>query len=792
MTPENTRMDPALERAVSEICEDVLPDEVVEAAAARVWARLAHPAEHIRTCADFQALIPDFRARRLPEARALLLEDHLHECVACRHVIEGKVVPIPVNIPERTQSAPRAAHSFAPRWAIAAGILATGGLVAWFTIVQFGGHSGRAIVQSVNGTLYEVSADGIRVMSAGEMLRDGVEIRTARDSSAMLALRDGSLVEMRERSDFATSQSAADVTVHLGRGSIIVQAAKRRSGHLYVSTADCRVAVTGTVFGVTAGVKGSRVSVVQGEVHVTQDNHEQVLHEGDQVSTSASLEPANLKDDFAWSHNPSLLRQLAALREDLSRLRMPHVRYSSRLLGLLPASTIFYASIPNLAQYLGEARNVFRQRAQESPELQAWLSGRGAAILPVLDKLKAANEYLGDEIAIFGVPNTSGPVFLAEVKHEGFPEFLKKFGLPVALQMRGNLALFSPSHDALAVALDSGFAHTPFYARIDEAYKEGAGLLLCADLEKMSPHPIPQGVRYLIAEQREIAQHMETRAAIGFEGPRTGIASWLGPPAPMGALDYVSPEATFVMAFAMTNPAVILDQAVDQAPEFLPKHEGSDVHTQIAASLGGEFALAVDGQPFPVPSWKLVAEVYDRARFEAAIQKAVATYNLRFGQETVDGRTFYMIGLSDPNPLTEAHYTFASGYLIAAPTRALVSRALQVKTNGAGIARTPGFLALLPRDHYTNASALIYQNIGTSLAPFAGLLGPKAAENMSNLKPFLIAAYGEPDRIALASTGDMLGMSLNNLLSGSVFNMANNAMPWGHVTGTSRPTIPSR
>jgi hypothetical protein len=63
---------------------------------------------------------------------------------------------------------------------------------------------------------------------------------------------------------------------------------------------------------------------------------------------------------------------------------------------------------------------------------------------------------------------------------------------------------------------------------------------------------------------------------------------------------------------------------------------------------------------------------------------------------------------------------------------------------------------------------------------------------MRNLKPFLIAAYAEPDRIALASTGDMLGMSLNNLLSGSVFNMANNALPWSQVLGTTRQTIPSR
>ena len=48
---------------------------------------------------------------------------------------------------------------------------------------------------------------------------------------------------------------------------------------------------------------------------------------------------------------------------------------------------------------------------------------------------------------------------------------------------------------------------------------------------------------------------------------------------------------------------------------------------------------------------------------------------LRTSQETVDGRTYYMIGAADPSPLTEAHYTFADGYLIAGPTRALVTQA---------------------------------------------------------------------------------------------------------------------
>jgi hypothetical protein len=794
MNSDNPQFDLALEQATAEIRGAEIPDAVVEAAARRVWARLSdtatQPHEHIRTCADFQALLTDFRAGHLPEARALLVEDHLHECVACRHVAEGKVVPLPVLAARRVN------HS--ARWAVAAGVMAAGGLVVWLTIAQFGHGSGRAIVQSVNGTLYEVSPAGLRVMAAGEALRYGVEIRTARDSDAMLALSDGSVLEMRERSDFSADQTGGDITVHLEHGSIIVQAAKRRSGHLYVATADCRVAVTGTVFSVSSGISGSRVSVMEGEVHLTHDNQEQVLHPGEQGSTGDRLEAVSVQQDMSWSRNQALQRQLAVLRTHLNQLHMPQARYSSRLLGLLPGTTVFYASVPNLAHYLGDAESVFRRQAADSPELRAWLSGPGSGTQAVLEKLRAANEYLGDEVVIFGTPQTAGPVFLAEVKREGFPEFLKNTGLPLAVETRSGMVLFGPRREALATALDGGFQRTPFYARIADAYREGAGLLLCADLSGMGARPAPGGVRYLIAEQKEIDHHMETRASVAFDGPRTGVAAWLAPPSPMGALDYVSANATFVSAFAVTSPAVILEHQ----PEVTLPQPGFDLLKEAASTLGGEFALALDGPPFPVPSWKLVAEVYDPARFQTALGKFVAEYSRdaaahgrkppRTAQETVEGRTYYTLAGADTGPLTEAHYTFASGYLIAAPTRALLVRALETKANGTGIVHSPMFARMLPRDPHTNFSAVVYQNLGTTLAPFAGLLGPQAAQSIGNFQPSLIAAYADSDRIALASGGDLLGLKLNGFLSGSVSSMVGNAVPWAQVMGTNRAKVPSR
>ena len=63
----------------------------------------------------------------------------------------------------------------------------------------------------------------------------------------------------------------------------------------------------------------------------------------------------------------------------------------------------------------------------------------------------------------------------------------------------------------------------------------------------------------------------------------------------------------------------------------------------------------------PVPSWKLVTEVYDPATLQATLQKFVEALQparprkagnkpLRIAQETVDGRTYYMIAGGDGQP----------------------------------------------------------------------------------------------------------------------------------------------
>ena len=807
MTPEFNPMSPELEQAVAEIRDDAPDAAVVEASAARVWARLAEaagaaggPAAVIRNCADFQALIPEFRAGRLPEARTALVRDHLHQCVACRRVYEGKVVSLPIAPVVRQPN-------YTARWALAASVLIVAGGAVWWIATRNGQTGGRAMVAQLDGALYQVTADGIRPLLAGSDLPSDVELRTAKDADAVLQLADGSTLEMRERSSLSTSAGARDVTIRLGRGSVIVKAKHRTSGHLYVDTGDCRVSVTGTLFEVTAGVKGSRVAVVEGEVHVTQDNQEKILHAGDQTVTSANVEPEPVRDQISWSRNRlTLVKQL---RASLEQAQLPALRYASKLLDRLPANTKFFASIPNLSEYLADAESVLAKKLAGNPQLSAWWNAR---IGQTVEALRAVSDYLGDEIDIVDAEGMKAPVVIAVEKREGLDDFLRKKGIPLVVINRGGLVLFGPERDSVEAAagqLDSGFAQKPLYAHIAESYRQGAGLLLWVDLAQ--PQGSAQGPRYFSAEQKQVGNQMIGSATLGFDGPRTGIAAQLADPSPMGSLDYISPDALAVVGFVVKDPAAIIDQAlailqgsVAAAQHALAEEsqQGFDIRDGLGASLGGEFAVAMDGAIMPVPSWKLVSEVYDPQRFEATLERFVAAHNqeaaktgnsiVNTAHETVDGRTYYTIAEANRGPLLEAHYTFDQGYLVAAPTRALVSRALEIRLEGTSIKHASKFLALTPRDRHVNFSGLIYQNFGSSLAPLADFAaamlpqrhGPNGLpfKALNDLKPMLFAVYGEPDRITMTATGDVLGSTLQNLMNGDFRGLT--GLPLAQMAGT--------
>ncbi len=96
--------DKKFDRLLSEIRNEHVDDQVISGAGKRVWSSItASPTADLsmhtlRSCEDFQTLIPSYLEKTLPEARRFLFEDHVHQCVACRHAVEqarnGELQPV--------------------------------------------------------------------------------------------------------------------------------------------------------------------------------------------------------------------------------------------------------------------------------------------------------------------------------------------------------------------------------------------------------------------------------------------------------------------------------------------------------------------------------------------------------------------------------------------------------------------------------------------------------------------------------------------------------------------------
>ncbi len=535
-----------LDEAVHQVADEPIDPRQVEEAAARVWARLsregaasvtapaleatAPAAGSLHGCEDFQSLIPAFVRGELSPARALLVEDHTRSCVPCRRALrearEGKVAP------RQARTAPRPVNRAV--WMSLAAVLAVAlgfGLVTLVQTLMVGGTR-MARIESVEGNLYRVAGDSSRMIRPGETIDAGEEVRTAKGSTAMVRMADGSLIEMSERAGLSLDAGRKGNTIQLERGRIIVRAAKQHDRHLFVATRDAQVSVVGTIFAVNSGTKGSRVSVIQGEVHVQQGTKLAVLRPGDQVTTHASVERVPVKDEVAWSRNAKeydqLLAQLTALGQEIdSRVARPGLRYSTKLLDLAPADTTIWIALPNLSQSLAQTQQILDQKISESPSLAQWWTGvlrstdSEQKFHEMIDKLGALGANLGDEIAIAMNPGkgSSGqencqPVLLAQVTNEASfratveqelsqsgnqskvqfvddPATAPSSGSAMLLWIHNGLMVASPSGDelrAVAAVVNGGanpFKGTALYTRIAQDYQDGAGWLFAADLHTL-------------------------------------------------------------------------------------------------------------------------------------------------------------------------------------------------------------------------------------------------------------------------------------------------------------------
>ena len=312
---------------------------------------------------------------------------------------------------------------------------------------------------------------------------------------------------------------------------------------------------------------------------------------------------------------PGLLAEFGQLFKKLqSDVQFPTARRESRLLPLLPESTMSYGAFPNYGDAASQALAVFRQELKESSVLREWWQhGQAATVGPKIEdslaKFSQLNQFLGEEIAVSGTMEGKEPnlLIVAEIRKPGLKKYLQQMLTELAGKSKPGVLVLDPQElaaaetkpaagdllllvrpDFVVAALDlatlrkfnsrldqgsRGFVATPFGHKVDQAYAGGVTMLAAADLQKLLSK-VPQApnadqmtlqrsgfsdMKFLVWEHTRLNGETVSEAELSFTGPRRAAAAWLAKPAPLGSLDFVSPKAIVAGTLVLANPTRIFD-----------------------------------------------------------------------------------------------------------------------------------------------------------------------------------------------------------------------------------------
>jgi type IV pilus assembly protein PilA len=364
------------------------------------------------------------------------------------------------------------------------------------------------------------------------------------------------------------------------------------------------------------------------------------------ASSTAAQTPAESRSESPLEQelkmNPGMLAEFGQLVEKLQHnVQLPPPRGQSRLLPLLPKSTIFYGAFPNYGDAAHQVQVVFDQEVKDSPALRTWwthgeLAVDGPKLEESLEEIYQFSQYLGDEIVISG--STEGrkdPSFLilAEVRKPGLKDFLQRMTKQLADKTKSPVRIFDKQD--LLTAKDTGakkelvilvrpdfvigagdvatlrsfnaqldrhtkeFASTPFAQRLKQAYTDGTTVVAGVDVQKILSQFPPEDVhtrtilqhtgfadtKYLIWERKSVSGQSTNQMELSFTGPRQGAASWLAAPGPMGSLDFGSPKATLVGTVLLKDPAEIFEDVKELSTTSNPNALASIAQMEQALKL---------------------------------------------------------------------------------------------------------------------------------------------------------------------------------------------------------------
>ena len=494
---------------------------------------------------------------------------------------------------------------------------------------------------------------------------------------------------------------------------------------------------------------------------------------------SAQSKPESQQLETPWSQllkkHPGLLDEFGRLYQKLRQnIQYPPPRSESRILALLPPTTISYAAFPNYGDVTQQALNIFRQELQESAVLRDWwqqgdVATTGPKIEDSVEKLIQFQQYLGDEIVVSGSLEGQDPKLLAvaEIRKPGLKKFLQetithlggesKQGIHILdlqdlaaakdeASSKNLLVLVRPDYVVTAMDLamlrkfnsqlerhGRKFASTPFAQRIAKEYAGGVTLLAAADLHKIvdqAPPELRQGagfqrsgfadVKYLIWEHKTVGTQTVSQTELSFNAPRYSSAAWLANSGPLSGFDFVSPKAMIAGTALLANPAQIFEDVKGMYTNSstspfasLPAFEQMlklSLKDDLLSTLGGEVTLELDSLAPPKPVWKAILSVRDTAHLQQTLTTLLTATHIEAEKFDEDGVAYSTIHIPTSTPPLEITYAFVDRHLILGSSRETVAEAVRLHNAGETLAKSKPFLAALPPGHPPEASAMLYQD----------------------------------------------------------------------------------
>jgi hypothetical protein len=490
------------------------------------------------------------------------------------------------------------------------------------------------------------------------------------------------------------------------------------------------------------------------------------------------------------------------------------LRSDSALLSYLPAGAGIYGAVPNPGLTISRALALAQEQSTQNATFGTWWNSEtGQELRHIADRIQSVSPLLGEEIVVcVSIAGTSEPVPLVMARVQPGKRAELASALEGLFADAAQAASFSisedlvvvsdsPSHLAWATANLGQGAASPFASAIGQRYQRGVGWLVAMDASALTavaaaddapPAELAAmtGMKYVFLEQRAPAGAEENEVTFAFEGPRTGMASWLADGGSGAAAEYLPADALLAGYVSTREPLQIFEELTAQLmpsePDFqrrlteMDEKLGVGFVQNLTAAVGTEAAFALTGFSTSGPTWVMASVANNPSVIDSSLRKVMEAFNAELGpdeqakrvefvQENVGGRTWNTLksgGMVLPLAIT---WTYDAGYMVAASDLGVAERAIATRNGGSQLVWSPQFLGQLPSSAGLHPSAFAWLNTKGAfgmLAPLAS--SPALGELMAGRDPILVVFDGSAEQIQAASRTRITGLIMDLMLMESL------------------------